>query len=188
MKMAMVLSFFCALLLLNFSAAEDKHTEVKIQKIAEGVCQHFFYEKINGWGAVAYNGLIAVEEKNAYIIDTHSFEKNTQALVQWISAQGFTTKASISAHFHTDTTAGIAYLNSRSIPTYASKLTNQLLSKKCKAQATLSFSKKNPYLLLKNKIQEFLLGAGHSPDNLATRTENSIWWLLCKDPRPWQFG
>lgn len=59
----MVLSFFSALLLLNFSAAEDKHTEVKIQKIAEGVCQHFFYEKINGWGAVAYNGLIAVEEK-----------------------------------------------------------------------------------------------------------------------------
>lgn len=164
MKMAMVLSF-SALLLANVSVAEEPLPKLEVHKIAEGVYQHISYEKVNGWGLVASNGLVAVEGKDAYIIDTPVSEKDTEALVQWIGTQGFKTKASISAHFHSDSTAGIAYLNSKSIPTYASKLTNELLGKKGEAQATHSFSK-NPYWLLKNKIQVFYPGAGHSPDNI----------------------
>lgn len=162
MKAALTLFF---LLLTSTVLAEEKLPELEIHKIAEGVYQHISYEKVNGWGLVASNGLVAVEGKDAYIIDTPVSEKDTEALVQWISTQGLKTKASISAHFHSDSTAGIAYLNSKSIPTYASKLTNELLSKKGEAQATHSFSK-NPYWLLKNKIQVFYPGAGHTPDNL----------------------
>lgn len=164
MKKALVL-FVSVLLLTNFSLAEEPLPELEIKKIDEGVYLHTSYEKVKGWGVVASNGLVAVEGKDAYIIDTPGSEKDTEALVQWISAQGFKTKASISAHFHSDSTAGIAYLNSKSIPTYASKLTNELLSKKGEEQATDSFTK-NPFWLLKNKIEVFYPGAGHSPDNV----------------------
>lgn len=151
--------------LVNIAVAEESLPELEVHKIAEGVYQHISYEKVNGWGVVASNGLIAVEGKDAYIIDTPGSEKDTKVLVQWISAQGFITKASISTHFHSDSTAGIAYLNSQSVATYASNLTNELLAKKGEAQATNSFSK-NPYWLLKNKIEVFYPGAGHSPDNI----------------------
>ncbi len=164
MKKALVL-FVSVLLLANFSIAEQPLPELEIKKIDEGVYLHTSYEKVKGWGVVASNGLVAVEGKDAYIIDTPGSEKDTEALVQWISAQGFITKASISAHFHSDSTAGIAYLNSKSIPTYASKLTNELLNKKGEEQATHSFTK-NPFWLLKNKIEVFYPGAGHSPDNV----------------------
>lgn len=151
--------------LINIAVAEEALPDLEVKKIAENVYQHTSYEKVKSWGLVGSHGLVFVDGKDAYIIDTPSTEKDTKTLVQWISAQGFNPKASISAHFHSDSTAGIAYLNSLSIPTYATTLTNELLGKKGKAQATHSFSK-NPYWLLKNKIEVFYPGAGHSPDNV----------------------
>jgi metallo-beta-lactamase class B IMP len=149
----------------HMAVAEEALPDLEIKKIAENVYQHTSYEKVKTWGLVGSHGLVFVDGKDAYIIDTPSTEKDTKTLVQWIGAQGFIPKASISAHFHSDSTAGIAYLNSLSIATYASKLTNELLGKKGEAQATHSFTK-NPYWLLKNKLEVFYPGAGHTSDNV----------------------
>lgn len=164
MKMALVLSL-SGLIFGNFSLAEEALPDLEIKKIDQGVYLHTSYENYPSWGLVASNGLVLVDGKDAYIIDTPATVKDTEVLVQWINAQGFTAKASISTHFHDDSTIGIAYLNSKSIPTYASEQTNELLDKKGAVQATQSFSK-NPYWLLKNKIEAFYPGAGHTPDNL----------------------
>ena len=149
----------------SFSFAEEPLPELEVEKIDEGVYLHTSYENYPSWGLVASHGLVFVDGKDAYIIDTPATVKDTEVLVQWINAQGFKPKASISTHFHDDSTIGIAYLNSKSVPTYASAQTNDLLSKEGAAQATQSF-KKNPYWLLKNKIEAFYPGAGHTPDNL----------------------
>ncbi|BBK15035.1 beta-lactamase KHM-1 (plasmid) [Citrobacter freundii] len=164
MKIALVISFGL-LLFTNMVCADDSLPELDIQKIEDGVYLYTAYEKIEGWGLVGSNGLVVLDNKNAYLIDTPISATDTEKLVKWIDAQGFTAKASISTHFHTDSTGGIAFLNSKSIPTYASKLTNQLLKNKGEEQATHSFGK-NPYWLLKNKIEAFYPGAGHTPDNL----------------------
>ena len=155
-----VLLFFAASVF-----AEESLPALEIKKIAAGVYLHTSYENYPSWGLVASNGLVFVESNDAYIIDTPATVKDTEVLVQWINTQGFTAKASISTHFHDDSTIGIAYLNSKSIPTYASAQTNELLSKKDAVQARQSFSK-NPYWLLNNKIEAFYPGAGHTPDNL----------------------
>lgn len=155
----------CSALFAAAAFAQTPLPELEITKIDEGVYLHTSYENYPSWGLVASNGLVLVDGKDAYIIDTPTTVKDTEVLVQWINTQGFTAKASISTHFHDDSTIGIAYLNSKSIPTYASEQTNKLLSKKDAAQATHSFTK-NPYWLLKNKIEAFYPGAGHTPDNL----------------------
>lgn len=149
----------------NFSVAEEPLPELEIKKIEDGVYLYTAYENIEGWGLVGSNGLVVVDNKDAYLIDTPISATDTEKLVKWIDAQGFTAKASISTHFHSDSTGGIAFLNSKSIPTYASKQTNKLLKKKGEVQATHSFTK-NPFWLLKNKIEIFYPGAGHTPDNL----------------------
>lgn len=162
MKVFLATSLF---LLSSITFAEDPLPELEIKKIEEGVYLYTAYEKIEGWGLVGSNGLVVLDNKDAYLIDTPISAKDTEALVQWIDAQGFTAKASISTHFHSDSSGGIAFLNSKSIPTYASKLTNKLLKNKGEAQATHSFTK-NPFWLVNKKIEVFYPGAGHTSDNV----------------------
>jgi glyoxylase-like metal-dependent hydrolase (beta-lactamase superfamily II) len=164
LKIAPLLSF-CLLLVTNMTCADEPLPELEIKKIEEGVYLYTAYENVEGWGLVGSNGLVVLDNKDAYLIDTPISAKDTEVLVQWIDAQGFAAKASISTHFHSDSTGGIAFLNSKSIPTYASKQTNKLLKKKGEVQATHSFAK-NPYWLLKDKMEIFYPGAGHSPDNI----------------------
>lgn len=149
----------------SITFAEDPLPELEIKKIEEGVYLYTAYEKINGWGLVGSNGLVVLDNKDAYLIDTPISATDTEKLVKWIGAQGFTAKASISTHFHSDSTGGIAFLNSKSIPTYASKQTNKLLENKGEAQATHSFTK-NPFWLVNKKIEVFYPGAGHTRDNV----------------------
>jgi glyoxylase-like metal-dependent hydrolase (beta-lactamase superfamily II) len=156
----LVLMFFT-----HMAVAEESLPELEIKKIEEGVYLYTAYEKIEGWGLVGSNGLVVLDNKDAYLIDTPISAKDTEVLVKWIGAQGFTAKASISTHFHSDSTGGIAYLNSQSIATYASITTNALLNKKGAEQATNSF-KKNPFWLLKNNIEVYYPGAGHTRDNV----------------------
>ncbi|WP_062058075.1 KHM family subclass B1 metallo-beta-lactamase [Cellvibrio sp. OA-2007] len=164
MKIAPILSF-CLLLLANIVSADEPLPELEIKKIEDGVYLYTAYENVKGWGLVGSNGLVVVDNKDAYLIDTPISATDTEKLVQWIDAQGFTAKASISTHFHSDSTRGIAFLNSKSIPTYVSKLTNKLLKNKGEAQATHSFSE-NPFWLLNKKIEVFYPGAGHTSDNV----------------------
>lgn len=149
----------------SITFAEDPLPELEIKKIEEGVYLYTAYEKINGWGLVGSNGLVVLDNKDAYLIDTPISATDTEKLVKWIGAQGFTAKASISTHFHSDSTGGIAFLNSKSIPTYASKQTNKLLENKGETQATHSFTK-NPFWLVNKKIEVFYPGAGHTRDNV----------------------
>jgi len=164
MKIATVLSF-CLLLVSHIACADEPLPKLEIKKIEEGVYLYTAYEKIEGWGLVGSNGLVVLDNKDAYLIDTPISAKDTEVLVQWIDAQGFTAKASISTHFHSDSTGGIAFLNSKSIPTYASEQTNKLLENKGEAQATHSFTK-NPFWLVDKKIEVFYPGAGHTSDNV----------------------
>jgi glyoxylase-like metal-dependent hydrolase (beta-lactamase superfamily II) len=162
MKAFLAASLF---ILSSITFAEESLPKLEIKKIEDGVYLYTAYENIEGWGLVGSNGLVVLDNKDAYLIDTPISAKDTEVLVQWIDAQGFTAKASISTHFHSDSTGGIAFLNSKSIPTYASKLTNKLLKNKGEAQATHSFTK-NPFWLVNKKIEIFYPGAGHTSDNV----------------------
>ena len=170
MRCTQVLSIFI-LAISKLAMAEKPLPDLKIQNIEEDIYLHISYENIAGWGLVASNGLIVLDGKNAYIIDTPISTKDTQALVKWIKEQGFILKGSISTHFHGDSAAGIPYLNSVSIPTYASKLTNDLIDKDGRERAKHSFDGVS-YWLPKDQIEVFYPGAGHSSDNVVVWMPN----------------
>lgn len=155
----------CILLLSSFTAKGDPLPNLKIDKLDEGVYLHTSYEEVNGWGVVLKQGLVVTQNTDAYIVDTPFTAKDTENLVNWFKEHGFTIKGTVSSHFHSDSTGGIEWLNSQAIPTYASKHTNQLLAKNNRAQATHSFSGSS-FWLVKNKIEIFYPGPGHTQDNL----------------------
>ncbi|RYE42034.1 MAG: DIM/SIM/IMP family subclass B1 metallo-beta-lactamase [Sphingobacteriales bacterium] len=147
------------------AAARQPLPDLKIEQLEEDVYVHTSFEEVNGWGVVAKHGLVVLVNANAYLVDTPITAKDTEKLVNWVLARGYKIKGSISSHFHSDSTAGVEWLNSQSIPTYASKLTNQLLSKSGKAQAKHSFEDIS-FWLVKNKIEVYYPGPGHTEDNL----------------------
>lgn len=150
---------------MNSVFAEDKLPDLKIQKLTENVYLHTSFQIYDGFGLVDSNGLVVLVHNDAYIVDTPWSAEDTAKLMHWIKARGFNLKASISTHFHDDRTAGIELLNSKSVPTYASKLTNSLLKKAGKAEATNSFNY-DDFWLVKDQIEVFYPGAGHSQDNV----------------------
>jgi len=160
-------NLFISLLLFlvaNSTSAADKLPDFEIRPLAENVYLHISYKVVDRFGLVDSNGLVVVDDGDAYIIDTPWSAQDTERLLEWIAARGLTIKGSVSTHFHEDRRAGIEVLNARSIPTHASKLTNALLSKAGKAQASRAFD--NNFWLVEDQIEIFYPGPGHSQDNV----------------------
>lgn len=155
----------CALIVCNIAFANEPLPDLKVDKLDDGVYVHTSFEEVNGWGVVTKHGLVVLDNSDAYIIDTPFTAKDTEALVNWFVERGFHIKGSVSSHFHSDSTGGIEWLNAHAIPTYASVLTNELLEKAGKVQAKNTFSGVS-YWLVKDKIEVFYPGPGHTQDNL----------------------
>ena len=158
---ALLLTLMCSGLVWG----EDSLPELQIEKIADSVYLHTSFQQVEGYGLVDANGLVVLDGQDAYIIDTPWSQQDTAALVAWLQKRNYRVAASVSTHFHDDRTAGIEYLNSISVPTYASEQTNALLKKNGKARATETFGDA-PLWLVENKIEVFYPGAGHTVDNL----------------------
>lgn len=139
--------------------------KLQIKKIKEDLYQHTSYKKYDTYGWVDSNGLIVIKDKQAVIIDTPWSETETAELAQWIKGEGLILIASISTHFHEDRTAGIAWLNKHTIPTYASELTNDILESKNKTKASHQF-KDDKVNMFGNLLEVYYPGEGHTEDNL----------------------
>lgn len=149
----------------NVALADEKLPDLKIQKLNDTVYIHTSFEHFDGFGLVASNGLVFLNNKNAYIIDTPTSSEDTKKLIDWFQERGYIIKGSISTHFHDDSAAGIEWLNSNDIPTYANKLTNDLLDESGKAQATNSIEETS-FWLINDQVEVFYPGAGHTIDNV----------------------
>lgn len=159
---------YIALLWLFFAtntaiSATDALPDLEIRKLTDNVYLHTSYKVVEGFGLVDSNGLVVVFTNGAYIIDTPWSAQDTEKLLTWLKARNITVKGSVSTHFHEDRTAGIQFLNSKNIPTYASSLTNALLQKAGKAQASHAFE--SNLWLVEDQIEVFYPGPGHSQDN-----------------------
>jgi len=159
--------FFAFLFLaaINTSLAESASVSLEIKLIRDGVYLHTSFHEVKGYGLVGTNGLVLIDENQAFIIDTPWSTSDTEALVSWINEQGYDLKAGIATHHHEDSAAGISVLNSNSIPTYASKLTNDLLLKKGRPTAENIFDKEE-FSLKVGRLDVFYPGPGHTSDNV----------------------
>ena len=149
----------------NVVCADQPDGLLEIKKIADDVFLHTSYKELPDYGLISSNGLVVINGKDAYIIDTPWPDGDTEKLVQWIADSGFVLKASLSTHFHDDRAAGIAYLNQHHIDTYASVLTNQYLADAGSPVATKTFTGKT-FSLLDGVIEVFYPGPGHTYDNV----------------------
>jgi glyoxylase-like metal-dependent hydrolase (beta-lactamase superfamily II) len=160
----LVFIFFIFFISLNLKANETLPI-LEITKIQQGVYLHKSYNDVKGFGLVSSNGLIVIEDKKAFIVDTPWSKKDTERLVDWITNNEYQLLGSISTHSHEDRTAGIEWLNQRKIPTYASSLTNGILKKSGKVYAEHNLVG-DESSLFSGMITTFYPGPGHAIDNI----------------------
>ncbi|TDR19449.1 subclass B1 metallo-beta-lactamase [Marinicella litoralis] len=161
MKLLLPLLFF----LLNGCTSKDIDRSLQIKAIDEDVYLHTSFKIIEGYGWVGSNGLVVVINQQAVIIDTPWSEQDTAELLSWIAAQNLTVVASISTHFHDDRTAGIGLLNAKSVPTYTSLFTDEILTSKGLPTASHVFTGDH-VLMFNERLEIYYPGEGHSSDNL----------------------
>lgn len=111
------------------------------------------------------NSLVYINGKNAYLIDTPWNASNMPELMTWIQEKGLTLQKTVFSHSHEDRTGGLAYLQKHEFNTYATTLTNELL-KEDNQEVTSHEILGNEFVLLKNTIEIFYPGEGHTKDNL----------------------
>ncbi|WP_076541629.1 subclass B1 metallo-beta-lactamase [Shewanella sp. UCD-KL21] len=145
--------------------ADTTKGQLSVKPLIDNVFQFTSYFHTQDYGLVSANGLVVIDGTDAYMIDTPWTEKDTIKLVRWIKQQGFTLQASISTHSHDDRAAGIGYLNTIGVDTYASELTNSFLTANNKPLAKQAFTG-NSLQLANKQIEVNYLGAGHTQDNL----------------------
>ena len=162
MKLLLIL---LALVGSNIVYAGKSLPEFEVEKISQGVYLHKSYQRVKGFGVVGSNGLVVIDGDNAFIIDTPWSDSDTEKLVSWVNKQGHVLAGSVSTHWHGDRTAGVKWLNAHSIPTYASKLTNEFLKKAGRELATNTFDQPEYRLAVAN-MEAFYPGAGHTMDNI----------------------
>jgi glyoxylase-like metal-dependent hydrolase (beta-lactamase superfamily II) len=145
--------------------ANKEVSELEVTKLADDVYQHTSYKEVGSYGMVGASGLIVIDGVNAHIIDTPWTIKDTKKLVAWIESKDLTLKSAVVTHFHKDASGGLSYLNSLKIKTYATSLTNNLLSRDLREKSNNEISD-NTFELVKNNLEVFYPGAGHSKDNV----------------------
>ncbi|QSX31170.1 subclass B1 metallo-beta-lactamase [Shewanella cyperi] len=153
------------LLALCLPAANAGAENLTLTELEPGLYQHQSFQTVKGFGRVSANGLLLVEGKNAFLIDTPWGNEDTEQLLAWLKARDLTLEGSLSTHWHEDRAGGLAALNAAGVATFASAHTNRLLAENGKVQASHSLDA-GPQLLFHGRVEAFFPGAGHSLDNL----------------------
>lgn len=145
--------------------ADSKNGELEVRRIAEGVYLHTSYHLYPDAGYFPSNGLIIVDDSEAYLVDTAWSEEDTAKLLAWAEEKGVTIKAAVITHFHDDRSVGLPVLNAAGIKTYASARTNYLLEQAGFETAQTGF-RGDGVELKKGVAVAYFAGVGHTEDNL----------------------
>ena len=117
------------------------------------------------------NAVIYRDGNNAYLIDTPWNVADMPAVNAWIDERGLTLKGVVVTHYHEDRSAGLDYLQQQGIASFASKETNALLKQHGKTVAQHTLVDKEAEVL-KDKIEVYYPGPGHSQDNVVVWLPN----------------
>lgn len=167
MKYKLLIIILLSSCYLSFSQSIKINDSLEIKKISNNIYLHISTTEIKGWGSVSSNGILIVDNKKAFLVDTPSNTPLTQSLVNWISNTlnaeivGF-----VPGHWHGDCVGGMEYLNQIGIKTYANHLTNNILIEKARPTAQFSFQDSINIPLNNINIKCYYLGGGHTPDNI----------------------
>ncbi|MCH4293590.1 subclass B1 metallo-beta-lactamase [Shewanella sp. 3B26] len=140
-------------------------TALEITPLSENLYLHQSEKTIEGWGKVSANGLILVDGKEAFVVDTPWSDADAETMLEWANAQGLIIKGVLATHWHEDRAGSFGVYEKAGIPTLSSEATQAMLQQHQKTLATQTFSG-DEIQYFGNKVEVFYPGSGHANDNL----------------------
>lgn len=139
---------------------------LEIIKLSGHVYVHVSLTESEKWGKFTSNGLIFVNNGKAILVDTPMEKDLIKDLVHWIENDlDAKIVAFVPNHWHQDCMAGFEYLDSLGTPSYAHKLTIEILQAQNLPAPRNSFTDSLSLPLDDLEIVFRYFGAGHTPDN-----------------------
>jgi metallo-beta-lactamase class B len=166
--------FFLSLCLLHLTVfCQTKQEVVKISgdlelvKITPNACIHVSYADVSGYGRVAANGLIFINNKEAFLFDTPWNDSLTKDLVTYLKkSMGIRIVGFIPNHWHSDCMGGLKYLQSIGIESYANQKTIDIARSHNLPLPAHGFKDSLRLFLEDKEIDCYFNGAAHSMDNV----------------------
>lgn len=139
---------------------------LSIEKINSQLYLYTTYNIFEG-NKYAANAVYLMTKKGVILFDTPWDSTQYQPLLDSIKQKHQLPVIAVYAtHWHEDRAGGFAYYNHMGIPTYATKMTNDLLEANHKAQATHLVKINKTYRVGGQSFVLNFFGAGHSLDNV----------------------
>lgn len=141
--------------------------DLELTKISENAFIHVSYANVSGYGRISANGLIFINNSDAFLFDTPWTDSLTMVLVTYLTDHlklkiaGF-----IPNHWHSDCMGGLGYLKSQGIESYANQKTIDIARKKNLPVPAHSFRDSLQLKLGEQTISCYYFGAAHSIDNI----------------------
>ncbi|MGY6647326.1 subclass B1 metallo-beta-lactamase [Wenyingzhuangia sp. IMCC45574] len=142
---------------------------LKVKQITPTIFKHVSFLQTESFGKVGCNGMIYINNKEAIVFDTAIDNASSKELIDWIQKEKNTKiKAVIITHFHDDCLGGIKAFHEKSIKSYVSKKTFELIQKDS-TQTVLPkkrFKTQKKFRIGKENVIVKYFGEGHTEDNV----------------------
>lgn len=152
---------------LSFSQSIKINDSLEVKKISNSIYIHISTTEIKGWGKVSSNGILIIDNKKAFLVDTPSNTPITKSLVCCKSCTlnpeiiGF-----IPGHWHSDCIVGMEYIKLIGIKIYSNQLTNNILIEKARPSTNISFQDSINISLNNRNIKCYYLVGGYPHDKI----------------------
>ena len=141
--------------------------DLELIKITENAYIHVSYSYLPEYGRIAANGLIFINNKNAFLFDTPWTDSLTMELVTYLKDKmGLKISGFIPNHWHSDCMGGLGYLQTIGIDSYANQKTIDIARIKNLPLPAHGFRDSLRLYLDDKIINCYYLGAAHSLDNI----------------------
>lgn len=157
----LILSIQCAFAQETITINED----LQLVPVDDNVYVHISHTQIDGFGRVASNGLIFIDNREAIIADTPANNKLTGDLLDWLTENNISVSAVYVNHFHSDCLGGLEVVHERKISSFGYSLTRELALKAKVIAPQQTFVTPLEFTIGKEKVIAKYFGQGHSPDN-----------------------
>ena len=184
-KLSLLLPFLFSLLKTALPQDEIKISpDIVLKQLTENSYLSVSYGNIPGYGRVASNELIFINNNEAILFNTPINDSLTKTLVNWLSDKmGLKIKMFVANHWHDDCTGGLNYIHKLNIRSYASRLTIDIAKAKGKPVPQNGFNDSLKLTLGDKEILCYYPGAAHSLDNIVVwiPSENLLFpGCMCK--------
>ncbi|MEM7381118.1 MAG: hypothetical protein AAF361_07955, partial [Bacteroidota bacterium] len=170
-----VFSIWCCSLLILTACKSGKIPEtytserLKIVPISAKSYIHISYLYAVGFGKVACNGLVYVNNGKAVVMDTPPDIPSTEELIRWITSQ---LEAEISAvvinHFHNNCLGGLKAFHDLDVPSYANEETIKFAAEQSEIVPLQGFSGTLELQVGDGHIINTHPGEAHTKDNIVS--------------------